>query len=232
MTGIAIELLLSFIFLRYFEKVGLEALGVYPNRRRIMDFISGLLLTITYFVLLMLAISYYTENPYHLNNDYSFRNFISTVYYIVKSVLYEDLIFRGALLYILMKRTSHFKAILISSFAFGIYHWFSFNVFGSPVQMLIVFLQTASAGYIFALAYRKTCSMYLPFAMHFGANFSLMILFSKDLNIGSQLLLKSYDKDPVIPNPFIGIVLLLLYYTGYQLFSYIYLQSIKKPLIN
>jgi membrane protease YdiL (CAAX protease family) len=230
MTGIAIELLLSFIFLRYFENVDLEALGIYPNKRRIIDFISGLLFTITYFTLLMLAISYYTENPYHLNNHYSFRDFISTVFYIVKSVMYEDLIFRGALLYILIKRTGPFIAILVSSFTFGIYHWFSFNVFGSPVQMLIVFLQTASAGYVFALAFRKTCSVYLPFAMHFGANITLMILFSKDLNIGPQLLLKSYDEDPAIPNPFIGILLLFLYYGGYQLFSYIYLRSIKKNL--
>jgi membrane protease YdiL (CAAX protease family) len=45
------------------------------------------------------------------------------------SVLYEELIFRGVVLYILIKRIGEVKAILISCIAFGIYHWFSYGLF-------------------------------------------------------------------------------------------------------
>ncbi len=62
--------------------------------------------------------------------------------------------------------------------------------------MLIVFLVTAVGGWVFAVAFEKTHSMYLAFALHLGYNVTAMILFSGNKGMGPQLLIKTFEKDP------------------------------------
>jgi hypothetical protein len=94
------------------------------------------------------------------------------------SVLYEELIFRGALLYIAIEKLNIKKACILSAVGFGIYHWFTFNVFGNPFMMAITFLMTAIAGLSWAFAFAKTKSLYLPIGLHFGWNFINTVVFS------------------------------------------------------
>ena len=94
-------------------------------------------------------------------------------------MLYEELIFRGVLLYILIKRLGVTKAILISAIAFGAYHWFSFNLLGSWLAMIYVFIITGIMGLILAYAYAKTLSMYIAIGFHLGWNFVNGFVFSR-----------------------------------------------------
>jgi hypothetical protein len=103
--------------------------------------------------------------------------------------MYEELIFRGVLFYILIEKLGGTKAILISAMAFGIYHWFTYEVFNDPVKMLWIFAITFSAGYIYALGYYKTNTLYTPIGMHFGWNFVQSFIFSAG-NIGSGLFIQ------------------------------------------
>ncbi len=96
-----------------------------------------------------------------------------------RSVLTEELLFRGALLYILIQRLGEKKAILISAIAFGIYHWFSFGIIGNLVPMIVVFLGTGLMGYVWGLAFAKTRSILLPLGLHLGWNFTLNSMFSQ-----------------------------------------------------
>ncbi|MGQ3088461.1 lysostaphin resistance A-like protein, partial [Flavobacterium sp.] len=147
-----------------------------------------------------------------------------------RAVLYEELIFRGALLYLLIQKTGTNRAMLVSSAAFGIYHWFAWQAFGNPVQMLVIFLMTGSCGYIFALAFVRTRSMYLPFALHLGNNITQMILFSGDASIGDQMLLRTFTTDPVVPQAIISIPVLIIHYTGFQLLGWYLLMKVKPDL--
>lgn len=97
----------------------------------------------------------------------------------VKSVLTEELIFRGALLYILIRKLGSRKGILISAIAFGIYHWFSYGVFGNLMAMVLVFIGTGLMGYAWAWAFSKTQSIMLPFGFHLGWNLIYNTIFSK-----------------------------------------------------
>jgi hypothetical protein len=96
----------------------------------------------------------------------------------VKSVLTEELIFRSALLYILIQKIGSNKSILISAIAFGIYHWFSYGVLGNVMAMILVFIGTGLMGYAWALAFSKTKSIMLPFGLHLGWNFIYNTIFS------------------------------------------------------
>jgi membrane protease YdiL (CAAX protease family) len=81
-------------------------------------------------------------------------------------------------------------ACIISAIAFGVYHWFSYNAFGNPVQMTVIFFMTAIWGWMFAFAFAKTKTLYLPVALHFGWNLVSTVIFSQG-PLGNQLLVSS-----------------------------------------
>lgn len=148
-----------------------------------------------------------------------------SAWYLFKSVTFETLIFEGALLYILIQRIGAAKAILVSGFAFGIYHWFSWNLFGQPAAMAIVFVTTGLAGWLWALAFRVTGSIYLPFALHYGVNFASSILFSKDKSIGVQMFDRHFEQDPYTPGVILSVLLIACYYIGFPLLTWLYLRK-------
>jgi uncharacterized protein len=226
MIGIFVELLLSWILLKFIERKNLAVLGLRPTRQRIKQLLIGLLLSVPFMIALSLVVAFLVHNPYHLNPHYSFRDFANAIGYLFRSVAYENLIFGGALLYILIIRLGSRTAVLLSAIAFGIYHWFSWGVLGQPAQMAISFLMTGAGGYVFALAFERTRSMYLPFALHFGIDFASMILFSQDKAIGPQLLTKTFATDPVSPGSIISILVLLIHFTWFPLLVYVYLRKV------
>ena len=101
--------------------------------------------------------------------------------------------FRGALLYILIRRLGRNKSVLISACAFGIYHWFSYGIFGNPIPMVLIFLGTGLMGYAWAWAFAKTRSIMLPFGLHLGWNFVHNSIFSKG-PLGDLLLISQGEQ--------------------------------------
>jgi membrane protease YdiL (CAAX protease family) len=228
MIGILIELLISLVLLRLSEKENLTAIGIGLSSPRLKYLGVGLLFPILYYSILFIVLSYVGKNPYRLNNNYTPANFLEAIGYVFKSVAFETLIFQGALLYILIKHFGSSKAILISAVSFGIYHWFSWNLFGQLSAMIITFLTTGIMGYVWAFAFDKTKSIYLPFALHFGYNFASMVLFSKDKNIGQQLFIQTFTADPYSPGTMISILLLTCYYIGFPILLFLYLRRIHR----
>lgn len=228
MAGIIIELLLSYLLLKYVAKQNLSVLGIIPTGKKWRYLFTGFLLPFAYLSALYITLSIVGGNHYKINPEYSITDFFASLTYVLRAVIFEELIFRGALLYILIIRIGSAKAILVSAISFGIYHWFSYGIIGQAIPMLQAFLMTGIMGYLFALAYEKTRSVLLPFAIHFGINFTGMILFSRDKNIGLQLLVKSYQKDPLIPGAVISILLMIIYYIGFYLLCYLWLRKFKR----
>ena len=228
MLGNLIILLASWILLRLTEKKSLAALGLLPSRRRLKELGIGLLLTIPFGSAFYLGEAWLVRNPYRLHDAYSFKDLVGAIRWLGNSVIYEDLVFRGVLLYILIRRIGPRKAIWVSGIAFGIYHWFSFEVWGQPVNMLVVFLTTGLiGGTLLAMAFEKTRSMYLGFGLHFGIDFVPMVLFSQSKSIGLQLLVKSFPKDPVNPGTIISLVVYVLYFTWFPLLTFLYLRTLR-----
>lgn len=189
MAGLLIQLLLSYILIYWAEKDNLSVLGLKPNQTRITDLllytcIAGCCSSITFVLRTIFA-----NESWVLNPALDWRLFINGAWHNIKSVLYEELIFRGVIFYLLIKYLGGTKAILISSIAFGIYHWFTFEVFNDPVKMIWIFLITFSAGFIYALGYYRTKSLYAPIGMHFGWNFVQSFIFSAG-NTGSGVLVE------------------------------------------
>lgn len=188
MIGILIQLALSWILVYLTEKKNLGVLGFMPRIERVKDFLLFFIITACCSASGFITGWMVYGIEWNLNPEFSLGLIGEGIWWNVKSVFFEELIFRGVLLYILVKRLGIKTAVLISSIAFGIYHWFSQNAFGDPAQMLITFLVTGIMGLVYATGYTRTFSLYIPVAIHLGWNLVQGVVFSQTV-IGSQLLI-------------------------------------------
>lgn len=224
MIAIVIELLVSWFLLKHFCHQDLRVLGFYAKGKPL--FLS-LVVPMFYLVILYLGIAYLVENPYKFNPEYTLGDFFRSLYYVSKAVIFEELIFRGALLYMLVSRFGKTKAAFITAIAFGVYHWFSYGRIGHVFEMSRVFMSTGVFGYLLARICIKTGKIIFPIALHFAYNFTTMVVFSKEKNIGLQLLVKAHAVDPVRPEGIFPLFIFVIYYVGFPVLCYIFLKSLK-----
>ena len=227
MVGIIIQLIISFLLIWLYERGGLRVLGLAPTKKRARDFVVYFLIAAfcsssEFFMRMIFA-----EQRWQFNPDLSFRLILDGIWWNIKSVLFEELIFRGAIFYILIKKLGTTKAILVSAAAFGIYHWFSHEAFGNPGQMLITFVVTGAAGLVYAYGYAKTFSLYIPIAMHLGWNFVKSVVFSETI-IGDQLLVHVKPVPEIQVSYFIFFCMLLLPIGSFYLINYLLLKNRKR----
>jgi membrane protease YdiL (CAAX protease family) len=195
MIGLIVELILSWAILWLVERQNLSVLGLRPNRSRVGNLLFGFFAATTCCCLYFFFSEHLAHGSWTFDKTFTARKLLSGIGWTLKSVLFEELIFRGALLYIAIKRIGQNHACLLSAAAFGIYHWFSFGVLGNPVLMVIVFCMTGLWGLTFAWAFAKTKSMYLPTALHLGWDAVAIIVFSQG-PLGQQLLIASVKPQP------------------------------------
>lgn len=179
MLGIIVQLALSWLIIWFAERGNLSVLGLGINRSRINDFFIFFILTSIFCASGFLMKSFFDGPKWQLNPALSFNLVINGIWWNIKSVLFEELIFRGVLLYILIRKLGELKGILISAVAFGIYHWFSFGLFGQVLAMAFTFILTGAMGFVLAFGYAKTFSLYIPIGIHLGWNLTQIFIFSQ-----------------------------------------------------
>jgi membrane protease YdiL (CAAX protease family) len=189
MLGIVAVIIISGLILWFTYREHLSVLGTLPTRRRLNEFALGFLLTAITCSINLLWQAHFKDITYTINPDYGFSKGLMSTFWTIKAVLFEELVFRGVVLYVLIKKIGLVKACLIDALIFGIYHWFSYGMFGSGViPMIYVLLVTGAGGWMFAYAFAKTKSLYAPIGLHLGWNIvSIVILSSGPL--GNQLLI-------------------------------------------
>lgn len=231
MAGLIVELIISWLLLKFILDENLLALGLKINSKQLTSIIIALFIPVVFLIVHLVSISLWVKSPYHLNPNYTFAAFKNSTLDVLISVVYEELIFRGALLYILIKKIGAQKAVLVSAISFGIYHWFTMGVLGQVVPMLFVFTITAIMGYIFALSFNISKTIYFPFALHLGYNFTFMILFSRS-NIGEQLLIPMFKNDPIKTGVAFQTITTVIHFIVFPFIVWLYLRYLKKRMIS
>jgi membrane protease YdiL (CAAX protease family) len=178
MAGNIVGLLLSWAVLWFVERKNLLALGFTPPVKRIFQFVLGFFFSAVVCAIAQLAQSSMLHVTWQLNPQITFSKIAHHLSWNFNSVLFEELIFRGALLYIAIKKLGALKAILLSAICFGIYHWNSYGLLGNIIPMIVVFVITGLMGWTWAYAFNKTSSMALPSGFHLGWNFTFNAIFS------------------------------------------------------
>lgn len=179
MIGILVELIISWILLYLIEKKSILSLGFTPITDRLKQFIIGFLITAILCISVESLEMLLSSSRWHWNESASVASILAMFWWDFTSVVTEELLFRGALLVILIERIGARKGSILSAIAFGVYHWFSFGILGNIVPMFFVFVGTGVMGYAWAWAFSKTKSIFLPIGLHLGWNFTFNTIFSK-----------------------------------------------------
>jgi len=224
MTGLIVELILSWVLLWLFSKSNLLMLGISPTKPRIYNLLSGFLIASVFCFIYYYSVAGLSGSSLVFNSDFGAGKFFKSSWWVLNSVLFEEFIFRGALLYIAIQKLGTRNACILSAVAFGIYHWFSYGAFGNIRQMLIIFIMTGIWGLMFAYAFAKTKSMYLPIGLHFGWNLVNTVVFSQG-PLGQQLLITSSNKKL---GGNLSLVFFVLQIVAVPIMVYMYLRSQKK----
>jgi membrane protease YdiL (CAAX protease family) len=223
MLGIAVQLALSWLILWWFERANLSPLGLMPNRRRVIDFLLFFLVSAAFcasgFGLKMLI----AKQQWVLNPSATLPVLLDGARWTLVSVLFEELIFRGALFYILLKKLGVPRATWISGAAFGVYHWFSQGSWGNPGAMAVTFVITGAMGLVLAYGYAKTMSLYVPIAIHLGWNLVQQNIFSVG-PIGNHLFIE------VLPRPEVTVSYAAFWFM--QLFSLVGVLGVNYGLLR
>lgn len=222
MIGIIVQLLLSLILVWLVEKENLSVLGLMPTKKRLGSFLLFFLVTMFFAASSYFARMYYGER-WVLNPAFSITLLFEGLWWNIKSVLFEELIFRGVILYILIKRLGMIKGILISSVAFGMYHWFTFEIWGDWKTMAVIFLITGMAGLLYAYGYAKSMSLWIPCAIHLGWNFTRNFIFS-DGKIGGGVFIISEPAYTSTVSYLVYYIVAFFPMTGALLFNYLLLR--------
>jgi len=227
MLGIIVQLLVSWLLVWLFDKGSLHVLGFYPTQKRLLGFVLFFMVTALccssdFFMRMIFA-----QQQWEINPKLTANLIVTGTWWNFKSVLFEELIFRGVLLYILIKKLGHTKAIVISAIAFGIYHWFSHEVFGDIKQMTITFVVTGTMGLVYAYAYSRTFSLYFPAAIHLGWNLTRSVIFSETV-IGEQLLIPVKPVPEVTVSYFIYFCILLIPLLSAILINFFILKKMQQ----
>ena len=180
-------LLVSWLLLWLVYKKHLEAIGVIPTGKRLKQFLIGFVITAACCNLYFLLAAFIANDNWKLNESITIGKSLYGFWWIFNSVLFEELVFRGALLYIAIRLIGRTKAVLLSAFLFAIFHWFNLGIWGNLVPMIYIFVLTFIWGIMFALSFVWTQSLYLPIGLHLGWNLFNILVYSSG-PLGKQIL--------------------------------------------
>ncbi|NVK52947.1 MAG: CPBP family intramembrane metalloprotease [Flavobacteriaceae bacterium] len=193
MLGLLVIIIISWMLLHFIEKKNIEVLGVIPTKKRISQFVIGFFVIISFNLIAILIESIVLNASWKQNDIIHYNLLFDAFVYHIRSALTEDLVFRGAILYILIQRIGAKKGIFISALVFGVYHIFSYGMTNSSIiAMLYVTLMTGFTGYVWAYTFYKTKSIMLGLGFHLGYNY-VMSMFYENQPYG-QLIFQEVSK--------------------------------------
>src|SRR5687767_5890255 len=113
MMGIIVQLAISWFIVWLCEKNDLRVRGLFPTTSRLKGFLLFFMITAiccsTGFILKM----YFGGLRWEMDPKLTTGLILDGIWWNIRSVLFEELIFRGALFYVLIKKMGFTKAILI-----------------------------------------------------------------------------------------------------------------------
>jgi len=178
MLGLLIILIVSWMLLHFFEQQNLGVLGFSPILKGLKQFALGIICMVGILLIILTSETFAYSLQWELSPTGSLSTFSKAVYYHIRSALTEDLVFRGALLYLLIQKIGWQKACLISALVFGVYHVFSYGMLEARwIAILYVTIVTGITGYVWAFTYAKTKSIFLGLGFHLAYNLFMCSFF-------------------------------------------------------
>ncbi len=154
-------------------------LGGTPVKKRLFQFLVGFLFVVLIKLLMIFIGTQVKSIDWQYNTGFEINMLFMAAWYHLKSALTEDLVFRGAILFIVIQRLGVQKGLLISSIVFGAYHWFSYGLIenGQLVPLFYVLVVTGLSGYVWGQSFVYTKSIAMPLGFHLGWNLTSSLFY-------------------------------------------------------
>ncbi len=171
------------------EKLSLESIGLARGSvKPALKYIFGVLALITFVMLLAFFVNEAAFKDTRYNQGLTAALYASAVLLPLKTVLFEEIAFRGILPALFLKfKHNRTYATVASSLLFGLWHVFLATKMGNyllggslvipnPFVVIGIFLATSVAGYIFCELRWRSGSLLVPIAAHWFINGFAMVL--------------------------------------------------------
>lgn len=208
MLQIVALIAVSWLILWLTERGDLSVLGLAPTVQRVkyvaVLFSVSAIISGSAYLLKM----YFAKEVYVVDGTLTTTGFLIESWYQIRTVLTEELLCRGVILYIMIKKWGQGPAILVSSILFALLHWLNAGVWGNVVPMALVFAFTFAMGLLLAYSYARSNSLLLPFAIHLGWNWMQNYVFP-DHPVGNHVFVLD-GPPPVVTISYLAFFTMLL----------------------
>jgi membrane protease YdiL (CAAX protease family) len=171
----AVIFALSSLFVRYIDRRPVATIGFMFHSRWIKEYLQGVLLgasAISIVFLFNLSLGYYAIVQHNITPSLLIYIFTYAMVLSICASGFEELAFRGYMFQNFIEATNVFIATAALSVFFGIGHLWNAHASWLSVS------NTIAAGVLFALAYIRTKSLWLPSGIHFSWNFFMGRIYS------------------------------------------------------
>lgn len=161
---------ITWILLWFFNDKQWWVLGFKPTPFLLKYGLWGFIIAAFFSLSTYLLKMYFTGEVYGMASNLKSGPILLGFWQEIRSVLTEELIFRGALFYLVYKKWGSKPAIIISSVAFAAIHLLTVSAWNNPIQISMLLAFTFLMGLLLAFAFIQSGSILIPFAIHFGWN--------------------------------------------------------------
>ncbi|GHT01480.1 hypothetical protein AGMMS49525_02300 [Bacteroidia bacterium] len=163
--ALAGTLLITMVFMRYFDKLPFKALGFWRKGYH-KEIVRGLIMGATLIGIGTLCLLLLHQIEF-VKADFQLTYFMSVPFSLIMVAFTEEIVCRGYILRNLMQLCNKYIALAISSFLFSLLHLLNIIEGGfSWLHLLQIFL----AGILIGLSYIYTKNLWFPIAFHFSWN--------------------------------------------------------------
>jgi membrane protease YdiL (CAAX protease family) len=150
----------------------LSVLGLIPTKRNIGFLPIGLLLGVFFYATGMYLVLLYKGLQISYNSAADYSVIAAGVLFFIAGVLNEELIFRGYCFEQTVNRYGVITANVVFAFLFLVWHWFAWDAWGN-YGLMISAITVCFGHFLFATAYLKSGTLFLPIGIHLGNNWAV-----------------------------------------------------------
>jgi membrane protease YdiL (CAAX protease family) len=174
-VGESLLVLVTWVLLRT-DGERLSALGLNPSFRHLAYLFWGLGVGVLALLFTIWLRTLYTGEVWHLSSAVNALALLKSLYYILPSVIVQELMFRGYLFTKTIKRYGVVWANVLFAFIFMLVHVLDRDVLQSPGQAIFLLVSIPVGHLWFATALLRSKTLLFPIGLHWGNNWAVQHL--------------------------------------------------------
>lgn len=158
------------------DKQNLSAIGLNPTFRNASYLVIGLAIgTASVFMATWLR-TVYTGEVWHMSSAIDGKALIKSLYFVLPTVIVQELMFRGYLFTKTVDQIGIVKANIIFSILFMLVHVLDRDVLQNLPQIIFLAVSIPVGHLWFAVALRRSKTLFFPIGLHWGNNWAVIHL--------------------------------------------------------